>query len=322
MSKVSVLIPTHNPRWEVLVEVLEALRLQTLPLHQWELLLIDNASEPPLSPDLLAWHPQARLVMEPRLGLTYARLRGIAEAQGELLVWVDDDNILNLGFLDAALIAFEASLQLGAAGGPSLPRYSAPPPAWFEEGLAPLGCRDLGDKPLRMSWVEQPLQYPPAAPIGAGLVIRKQAMQVWADAVAGDPDRLSLGRRGTALSSGEDNDINLTLLRDGWELAYLPQLRLTHVIPAFRLTLAYQKRLARASFRDFVRVLDRHGIRPWPAIPRWSVPLRALRSWFRYQAWSSPAQQIRWSGALGHYEGCAAMSKNLENKSSASKQLL
>ena len=158
-----------------------------------------------------------------------------------------------------------------------------------------------------MSWVDQPPHYPPAAPIGAGMVIRKQAMQVWADAVASDPDRLSLGRRGMALSSGEDNDINLTLLRAGWELAYLPQLRLTHVIPASRLTLAYQKRLARASFRDFVRVLDRHGIRPWMAIPRWSVPLRALRTWFRYRAWRSPAHQVRWSGALGQFEGRALL---------------
>ena len=160
-----------------------------------------------------------------------------------------------------------------------------------------------------MAWDADQPAYPTAAPIGAGLVIRRQAMLVWADEVAGNPDRLSFGRRGTALSSGEDNDINLTLLRSGWQLAYLPQLCLTHVIPAARLTLSYQKRLARASFRDFVRVLDRHGIRPWPAIPRWSVPLRAIRSWFRYRVWANPAQQVRWSGALGQYEGRALLTR-------------
>lgn len=53
-------------------------------------------------------------------------------------------------------------------------------------------------------------------------------MQVWAEAVAQDTARLRFGRRGVSLSSDEDNDINLTLLLEGWELAYLPQLRLVH----------------------------------------------------------------------------------------------
>jgi glycosyltransferase involved in cell wall biosynthesis len=308
MIQLSVLIPSHTPRQDVLAQVLAALRSQTLPLEQWELLLIDNASTPPLNPDVLAWHPRARLVREPQLGLTHARLRGIVEAQASLLVWVDDDNVLDPDYLEAALKVFEAIPELGAAGGASQAQYTEPPLPWYEEGLAPLGCRDLGDEEIWMRWYPDAPAYPPAAPIGAGMVIRKQAIQAWADAVRADSDRLSFGRRGTALSSGEDNDISLTLLRSGWELAYLPQLRLLHVIPAARLTLAYQKRMARASFRDFVRVLDRHGIRPWPAIPRWSIPLRALRSWFRYRVWRSPAQQVRWSGALGQFEGRATLS--------------
>jgi hypothetical protein len=160
-----------------------------------------------------------------------------------------------------------------------------------------------------MTWDQQAPLYPAAAPIGAGMVIRQKAMRAWADAVATDQQRLSLGRRGTALSSGEDNDINLTLLRAGWQLAYLPSLQLTHVIPAARLALRYQKQLARASFRDFVRVLDQHGIRPWSAIPRWTVPLRALRCWFSYRVWAGPAQQVRWRGAMGQFEARAQLRK-------------
>lgn len=307
MIQLSVVLPTHNPRPEVLQQVLEALRIQTLPLDAWELLLIDNASFSPLPWHLVAWHPHGRVHHEPKLGLTHARLCGLTEASGNIIVWVDDDNLLNQNYLKAAAAVFQRASMLGAAGGVSVPEFLTLLPKWYEPGLAPLGCRDLGNQEIWMRWDPEQPEYPSAAPIGAGLVIRRQAMQVWADAVAGDPDRQTLGRRGTALSSGEDNDINLTLLRAGWELAYLPQLRLTHVIPAERLTLRYQKRLARASFRDFVRVLDHHGIRPWSAIPRWSMPLRALRSWYRYRAWGSPAAQVRWSGALGQYEGRALL---------------
>ena len=307
MTLLSVLIPSHNPRPPLLAKVLEALRQQTLAPEKWELLLIDNASDPPLSVDLLIWHPDGRLVPEPSLGLTHARLRGIAEACGEVLVWVDDDNVLDPGYLKAAVEAFEANSRLGAAGGSSTACYSESPPPWFVEGLVPLGCRDLGDQPVLMSLRDHPPHYPSAAPIGAGLVIRRDAIQVWADQVRSDGRRRAFGRRGQALSSGEDNDINLTLLAHGWELAYLPQLRLSHHIPAARLQEAYQQRLARASFRDFVQVLDLHGIRPWRAIASWSVPLRALRAWFTYRAWRGPAERIRWQGAVGQFEGRAAL---------------
>ena len=311
MIKLSVLIPSHNPRQDLLTAVLNALRQQTLPLDQWELLLIDNASTPGVTSNLLDWHPQARLVIEEQLGLTHARLRGIAEAEGELLVWVDDDNVLDSGYLEAALEAFHANPRLGAAGGPSLPCYATPPPVWFVEGLVPLGCRHHGDQPLAMSWRDRQPHYPPAAPIGAGLVIRSEAIRLWADQLQHDPRRRAFGRSGQSLRSGEDNDINLTLLAHGWELAYLPQLRLSHHIPAGRLTEAYQQRLARASFRDFVQVLDLHGIRPWTAIAAWTVPLRCLKAWVAFKAWRGPAERIRWQGAIGQFEGRAAISRTV-----------
>lgn len=309
MIELSVLIPSHNPRRELLTEVLFALRQQSLPLDQWELLLIDNASTPALTSEVLAWHPQARLVREQRLGLTYARLRGIAEAAGELLVWVDDDNVLDHRYLEAALQEFRAHPRLGAAGGPSLACYTTAPPAWFVEGLVPLGCRHHGDEPVFMSWHQHEPHYPQAAPIGAGLAIRREAIALWADQLQHDPLRRAFGRTGQALSSGEDNDINLTLLRAGWELAYLPKLRLTHHIPPARLTEAYQRRMARASFRDFVQVLDIHGIRTWNAIATWTVPLRALKAWFTFRAWCGPAERIRWQGAIGQFEGRAALAR-------------
>ena len=309
MATLTVIIPTHNPRSDLLQKALTALRRQTLQLEAWELLVVDNASSSELACDLVNWHPQGRVLREPQLGLTHARLRGLNESNTELLVWVDDDNILEPNYLKHALQVFQRCPALGAAGGASIPEFEGPPPVWYTPGLAPIGCRDLGDEEIWMRWaVDQPT-YPAAAPIGAGLVIRSEAMQIWADDVVSDSDRLSLGRRGTALSSGEDNDINLTLLREGWELAYLPQLRLKHIIPEGRLTLKYQKRIARASYRDFIRVLDTHGIRPWTSIPTWSVPLRSILTWFRYRAWSSPAQQVRWFGAIGQYEGRASLSR-------------
>ena len=45
----SVVLCTYNPRPRVLAEVLDALREQTLPKDRWELVVIDNNSDRPLT---------------------------------------------------------------------------------------------------------------------------------------------------------------------------------------------------------------------------------------------------------------------------------
>jgi hypothetical protein len=73
-SDLSVVICTHNPHAGNLRRTLNALREQTLPFEKWELLLIDNASAEPLASSWdLSWHPHARHIAEPQLGLSAAR---------------------------------------------------------------------------------------------------------------------------------------------------------------------------------------------------------------------------------------------------------
>src|SRR6186713_996026 len=96
----SVLIPTFNPAMEPLTRVVAALRVQTLPTTEWELIVVDNASRELLAPRLdLSWHPAARIVREDRRGLTLARLAGFAEACGSIAILVDDDNVLEPDYL-------------------------------------------------------------------------------------------------------------------------------------------------------------------------------------------------------------------------------
>ncbi len=115
---ISIIICTHNPRRDYLERVIEALKSQTLPINQWELLLIDNASNQPLSSEIdLGWHYNSRHIREEQLGLTPARLRGIQEAEAETLVFVDDDNVLDSDYLEMALKVSEAWPIIGAWGG-------------------------------------------------------------------------------------------------------------------------------------------------------------------------------------------------------------
>ena len=60
---ISVVICTHNPNPQSLARVLGALREQTLPLAQWSLVVVDNASTHPIAAAeaaTLDWHPAGR----------------------------------------------------------------------------------------------------------------------------------------------------------------------------------------------------------------------------------------------------------------------
>jgi hypothetical protein len=111
------------------------------------------------------------------------------------------------------------------------------------------------------------------------------------------------------LASGGDNDICLTVVEEGWQVGYLPQLQLTHLIPARRMTLDYHKRMARDSMKSFILMLDQHGIRPWPAMARWTLPLRAAIDWWRVKPWQGAEQSIKFWGHLGMFDGRALLSR-------------
>src|SRR5208282_720308 len=113
--------------------VMAALQAQILPLEKWELLLIDNGSMNLLSVAWdLSWHPSARHVRENEQGLSFARRRGICEARGDVVVFVDDDNVLAPDYL-CQVESIMQDTSIGAAGGAAVPVFeeNVSPPAHF-----------------------------------------------------------------------------------------------------------------------------------------------------------------------------------------------
>lgn len=302
---ISVIVSTHNPHPGRLARTLRGLRAQTLPKSEWELVLVDNTSSPALESATFEADAPAglRLVREPRPGLSHARRRGFIEARGEIFVLVDDDNVLSPGYLASVLAHFDAHPALGAIGGPSRPEFEREPEAWTREFFPLLALRDLGPTVLvaglRPAGADRDA-YPDCAPIGAGMGLRRAAAQAWLDRA--DPSTFT-DRRGNELTSGGDNDIIVHVLRAGWQVGYFPELELLHLIPATRLTPDYLARLNRGIQRSWLRLLLQHGLSDWPAIPRWTVPLRQARAWINFRAWSGEVARIRWQGVCGHFEG-------------------
>jgi glycosyltransferase involved in cell wall biosynthesis len=253
--QLSIIVCSHNPRMDYLARALRALKEQDLPCSEWELLLIDNASQVPLAGTCdLSWHPHARCIVESEVGLTSARLRAIREAEGEVLVFVDDDNVLKHDYLLECIRISEDYPHFGAWGGEVFHEF---------EGGEPQ------ERWKRDFWMPPPLEKEiwsnnydrEAAPAGAGMCIRRAVARRYTELAAGHPLRSKLGRKGTGLNSSEDGDMAFTACDMGLGIARFPSLRLVHLIPRQRLTDDYLFRLIEGiSYSDTILIAFRQGI--------------------------------------------------------------
>ena len=243
MIHLSVIICAHNPRLNYLRRVLDALRAQTLPLEQWELLLVDNASREPLASRVdLSWHPLASHIHESALGLTPARLRGMSAARAPVLVFVDDDNVLQREYLTRARSIADETPNLGAWGGNIRPEFESPPPEWTRPYW-----KFLANREVPQDCVARSRAYDPAStPFGAGMCVRREVAERYREQLLKSPLRRSLDRKGQSLASAGDIDLALTACEMGMDAGVFARLELIHLIPPERLTEDYLLRLCRS----------------------------------------------------------------------------
>src|SRR5262249_14240230 len=86
----SVVIPTHN-RHAKLAETLAGIARQTLPAQEYEIIVVDDGSAPPVVLPNGEGRPECRLVRLEGSERSAARNAGGAIACGHLLVFIDDD---------------------------------------------------------------------------------------------------------------------------------------------------------------------------------------------------------------------------------------
>lgn len=276
MPELSVVLCTHNPRERHLARTLEGLRDQSLPLDRWELVLVDNASEPALEDRHLdlGWHPAARIVREPQLGLTIARLRGCRESAGEVLVYVDDDNVLCRSYLEDVSTLATIYPKLGAWGGTIELRFDEPPPPWTEPYWDM-----LTRKTVEADCINRDVSDFRVTPYGAGLCVRRGVVEEYARTLERSAWRRHFDRKGKGLMSAGDLDLANTACDLGLDKGVFERLRLEHLIPPERLREEYLLRLTTAmEFSTWAiwwcRDRDRLP-KPW-GVRRWLKHLRRL----------------------------------------------
>ena len=294
MVGISVIICTHNPRPDYLRRVLDALDAQTLPKDEWELLLIDNASETRLADTWrLSWHSRARHIREDELGLTPARLRGIRESCGDLLVYVDDDNVLAPDYLQTARTLFMEHPFLSVIGaGIVEPEFAVQPPSELVPHLDHLGLRRVS----RDLWSTNTNDNT-CVPWGCGLCVRRQVADSYQQLVKRFNVTESLDRRGDRLFGHGDVAFSWASVAQGRGFGVFLALHITHLISADRLTPRYLLRLAHDhNFSAGVLHYLRAGILPGDSQSHVEGWMRLLLHGIRRGLFS---MRIRWAALVG-----------------------
>lgn len=243
---IDVCICTYNPRSDIFKIVLQALVNQTIDRSEYQVWIIDNNSAPAITDLDLSILSEAKisyhLISEPILGIISARLRAIVATDGDLLLFVDDDNELAPDYIEQALVIASEHPEFGCFGGKLLLPAELSPPRWLQPLLAYTGIRDLGDREIsqclkRYNWAE-------GEPPTAGMTVRRSVLERYRLRSNSSPVAGRLGRIGkTGLLSCEDS----LLVNGAYELsldcAYQPRLKLIHHIDPSRFRFVYQVKL-------------------------------------------------------------------------------
>jgi glycosyltransferase involved in cell wall biosynthesis len=236
----TVAIPTYNGACR-LPKVLEKLQMQTgVEYLNWEIIIVDNNSSDgtaKLVHEYQAnWRHRAKLryCVEFEQGAAFARQRAIMEAEGEIVGFLDDDNLPYSNWVLEAYKFIQEYPQAGAIASQIHGDFEVEPPENLKSLLFYLAITERGDQPH----VFEPRHkgFPPSA----GLVVRRDAWKVSV------PAKLFLvGRVGNSMIGSEDAEALFYIHSAGWEIWYNPAMEVDHVIPAWRLERNYLVNLMR-----------------------------------------------------------------------------
>lgn len=201
--------------------------------ENWELLIIDNNSTDNtrlVADDYLSSLP-IRYCFEPSQGLAHARNRAIAEFQGDLLVFTDDDILVNETWLQAYHAALSIYPDACYFGGPIKPCFPGGWPRWLRDETMPLisgliGHYDLGAQSRRYTADDM-------HPFGANFGLRRAMIE-----------RLGLfdtelGVKGNVPGRAEEAEYFHRAGRNGFYGRYLADASCRHCVQPAHLKLAH-----------------------------------------------------------------------------------
>jgi len=220
----TVLMATRNgAAW--LRETLEAFAGLQPPEGGWKLVVVDNGSTDSTAEVIRGFERSLPLTVlhQPRPGKNAALNLGLAEVEGDLVVFTDDDVLPDADWLVALRAAAAEYPGFGVFGGSIQPRWPYEPPRWILE-LVPLGLVysltvERSDGPCDSDWI-----WGPNMMVRAGLL---------ADGHRFDE---TVGPDGTAeYRMGSETTFTKQLAEHGARCRHVAAARVRHMIRPFQM---------------------------------------------------------------------------------------
>ena len=234
---VSIITCTRNPNLDLIQQAVASVSKQTVAPTEY--LLIDNCSNVPIKETDLEAKISVKIIQETKPGLMNAMVCGMSRAASDLIIFVDDDNLLQDNYIEEA-IKFHIETGSKIFTGNTIYAGSKKVPRRFYKLLVMLGCRTSNENVVsqrgdRWHFLE---------PIGAGLVLHKDVCQK----VLTNPllRKAQLRGRGDHYlpRGGDDTFIVRVADLNGFRWSFAKNLFLEHVIDRKRVSFKYLVRLS------------------------------------------------------------------------------
>ncbi len=235
---ISIIVCTYN-RDRFLPECLLSISTQTADRTIYELIIIDNNSNDntaTISKDFISHNPElnARYILESEQGLSNARNRGIKEASGEYLVFVDDDAILDSEYIEKIRQFILLRPDVTGLGGKIIAKYvDGEEPDWmnpFSRGLF-LSEVDYGNEIMELDGYRK-------YPFGCNMIIHRRFFET------GWKFDSTLGVIGKDGGRCEEKVLFRDIARKNHLIYYLPDAFVHHQIDVQRMTKPYIRKLS------------------------------------------------------------------------------
>lgn len=267
---ITVLLATYNGA-DTLARTLDSLCALDAHGLSWRLVAVDNASSDATPQILGAYESRLPLTIlhEPRRGKNHAMNRGLEAATGDLLFCLDDDVIVDPGWLRAIKTTFDTQPEFDIVCGPVEPLWPGPVPDWLLEVIPPYP-----------SYCITPSGVPegPCSPrlvLGANMSFRMSLFQ------AGHRWNPATGTNGTRLyAMGSDTELTLRLHAAGHKVWFCRDARVQHIIQPHQFTRSWLWTRAVSFARGDVQKARRANpdipdVARLFGVPRYTLPLIA-----------------------------------------------
>jgi glucosyl-dolichyl phosphate glucuronosyltransferase len=230
---ISAIISTYN-REKYLPKLFKSICNQDY--LNFEIIIINNNSPgntKELTDEFIKDNPtlSIKYFLETQQGLSFGRNRGIKEAKGNLITFLDDDAIISSNYFNKIASYFNQYPTIIAIGSKILLDYESITPKWENPYLnSLLGYFNLGDtiKLFKKN------NYPR----GSNMSFRKEVFSLVG------MFNTELGRIGSDLGGSEEKDIFQRIYNKQLKVLYVPDAIVYHAVPVGRTTYSFIKKQA------------------------------------------------------------------------------